>query len=255
LIPAVRHALIKGKQVFISTNTKTLQDQIEKKDILQVQEYFQSSLGRTFSFQKLKGRQNYVSILKYFEFFDQQTFSYESAIFAIKIGFWLTTTQSGELDDLSLYGVEFSLLDEIHAGDLRVLSPENPYRDFEFVFRARNRAKLAHIVILNHALLLSEYLEDAETGLLPKIETLVLDEVHNLESVATETLKKTSEFSLFEKAISDIEKTIKKFNKTKPLEAFVTPELTRLSESILLSSAMIFEGLEKYFQALQGQQG
>jgi Rad3-related DNA helicase len=196
-----------------------------------------------------------VSILKYFEFFDQQTFSYESAVFAIKIGFWLTTTQSGELDDLSLYGVEFSLLDEIHAGDLRVLSPENPYRDFEFVFRARNRAKLAHIVILNHALLLSEYLEDAETGLLPKIETLVLDEVHNLESVATETLKKTSEFSLFEKAISDIEKTIKKFNKTKPLEAFVTPELTRLSESILLSSAMIFEGLEKYFRALQGQQG
>ncbi len=251
LIPAVSHALRTEKQVFISTNTKTLQDQIEKKDILQVQEYFRASTGMEFTFQKLKGRQNYLSILKFFEYFDQQGFDYEASIFALKLSFWLCETESGELDELSLYGIEFLLLDEVHAGDMRVLSPENPYKDQEFVLKARNGAKTAHIVILNHALILSEYLEDTETWLLPKIETLILDEVHNLESVATETLKETTEFVMFEKTLADIERTIKKFNKAKPIEAFVTPEIPRLVEGILLNSALLFEGIEKYFRWIQ----
>lgn len=225
LIPGLISALRAGKQVFVSTNTKTLQDQIEYKDIPRLRDLFRPFGLDTFHVQKLKGRTNYVSLLKFFEWYEKEAFVSDEAIFTLKVAFWLTETETGETDEFSLYNGEYAYLDQIHAGDLRVLAPENPHRDYEFVVRAREGVKEAQIVILNHALLLSEYLEDAGRSILPKIEYLVLDEVHNLESVATESLKKRSDFDTFSNRITNIEKLIKRYNKQHPTEPFIYPEL------------------------------
>jgi Rad3-related DNA helicase len=251
LYPAIITALQTGKQVCVSTNTKNLQDQIETKDFPKITSLFGKAGISGLRLQKLKGRKNYLSVLKYFEFFDQDELSDTAAILATKIGFWMLTTKSGELDELSLYGEEYTLIEDIHAGDLRVLTPDNSYREFEYLERARLGVKRAQIIVVNHALLLSEYLEEGESNILPKIEFVVLDEVHNLEAVATDALKMSSDFMFFEKSMHDIVRIIKKHNKLRPLEAFLSPEVTALSESLLMTARILFDEIESVFTFVQ----
>ncbi len=107
--------------------------------------------------------------------------------------------------------------------------------------------KRASIIVLNHALLLSEYLEESESSLLPKLEYLVLDEVHNLEAVATDALKVTSDSVLFEKCVIDLTRAIKKYNKTHPLDTFLSPEVTAISDSLLMTARILFDEIESAF--------
>jgi DNA polymerase-3 subunit epsilon/ATP-dependent DNA helicase DinG len=174
----------------------------------------------------------------------------DEAIFTLKVAYWLAETHTGELDEFSLYNGEYGFVEEIHAGDLRVLSPDNHYRDFEFVVRARDGVKEAQIVILNHALLLGEYLDESSGGaILPKIEYLVLDEVHNLESVATESLKKRSDLEGLSNRLQNLEKIIKRYNKSHLMNPFVYPELQRDIDGIVLNVGMFFEACENHFEA------
>ncbi len=137
LLPAILHSTKEGSQIFVSTNTRTLQDQIIEKDVPKLRALLKEFHLDHFSVQKLKGRTNYVSLLKAFEFIDKERFEYFEAIFAIKIAYWLMETKTGELDELSFYGPEYSLVDDINASDSRVLGSENPHKDDEFLFLAR----------------------------------------------------------------------------------------------------------------------
>ena len=71
LVPAILHSLSTGKQVFVSTNTKTLQDQIVYKDVPLLREMFQARDPRyAFSVAKVKGRRNYLGLLPFFDFLE-----------------------------------------------------------------------------------------------------------------------------------------------------------------------------------------
>ncbi|MDD2745690.1 MAG: helicase C-terminal domain-containing protein [Candidatus Gracilibacteria bacterium] len=248
LIPGLLTATSKGKQLFVSTNTKTLQDQIENKDIPQLRELLKPHGIEGFRVQKLKGRSNYLSLLKFFEWYDKEAFTSDEAIFTLKVAYWLMQTHTGELDEFSLYNGEYGFIEEIHAGDIRVLSPDNHYKDFEFIVRARDGVKEAQIVILNHALLLGEYLDEAGGAILPKIEYLVLDEVHNLEAVATESLKKKSDLEGLSNRLQNLEKIIKRYNKSHLQDPFIYPELQRDIDGIILNVGMFFESCENHFE-------
>jgi DNA polymerase-3 subunit epsilon/ATP-dependent DNA helicase DinG len=52
-----------------------------------------------------------------------------------------------------------------------------------FLFRARRNADAAHLVVVNHALLLSDTVSGSRV--LPEYEHLVVDEAHHLEDQAT----------------------------------------------------------------------
>lgn len=249
LIPGLLAASAKGKQLFVSTNTKTLQDQIETKDIPQLRALLESHGVSGFRVQKLKWRSNYLSLLKFFEWYDKESFTPDEAIFTLKVAYWLTQTSTWELDEFSLYNGEYGFIEEIHAGDVRVLSPDNHYRDYEFVVRARDGVKEAQIVILNHALLLGEYLDDVNGAILPKIEYLILDEVHNLEAVATESLKKKSDLEGLSNRLQNLEKIIKRYNKSHLMDPFIYPELQRDIDGVVLSVGLFFESCENHFES------
>lgn len=166
-VPSILYSIRTGTQVFISTNTKTLQDQIFEKDIPMLHTLFgRHSIG-DFSVAKIKGRSNYVSLLLLFEYMDSHVLDEAGIIFLLKIVFWLGETRYGEIDELVFYGGEYQLLDKIRATDKRVLSPDNPYRKEEFLYRIRQDAKNANIVIMNHSLLLSEIEMPEEGGSSP----------------------------------------------------------------------------------------
>ena len=73
-LPSVLHALSTGTQVCISTHTRTLQDQIEYKDIPKIRSLLEPFELQNFRIQKLKGRSNYASLLRSIEYIEQEKF-------------------------------------------------------------------------------------------------------------------------------------------------------------------------------------
>lgn len=62
-----------------------------------------------------------------------------------------------------------------------------------------------------------------------------MDEVHNLEAVATESLKKRSDFDTLSAHLVNVEKIIKRYNKSHPNDPFIYPELQGEIDGILLN--------------------
>lgn len=256
-IPSIITSIRTGKSVYISTNTKTLQDQIFEKDIPAMRELCRAEGIEDFSVTKIKGRSNYLSLFLFFEYIEGDIREEIEYIVVAKLLFWLLRTEYGELDELSWYGQEYSIVDKLRSNDRRVLIPENPYRKEEFLYRVRQDAKTANIIIINHALLLSETTEDTPSKILPDIKLLVIDEVHNLEAVATDALKYSTSLTQIEEALSSIDLIIKRQNqKGKPVtELFVFPDFRDMSESIVLNFGMVFDVLYRYLAFRVPQSG
>lgn len=256
-IPSIITSIQTGKSVYISTNTKTLQDQIFEKDIPAMRELCRAQGISDFSVTKIKGRSNYLSLFLFFEYLEGDIREEVEYIVVAKLLFWLLRTEYGELDELSWYGQEYFIIDRLRSNDRRVLIPENPYRKEEFLYRVRQDAKTANIIIINHALLLSETTEDTPSKILPDIKLLIIDEVHNLEAVATDALKYSITLSQIEEALSGIDLIIKRQNqKNKPTtEIFIFPELRDISESIVLNFGMVFDVLYRYLAFRVPQSG
>ena len=245
-IPSIITSIQTGKSVYISTNTKTLQDQIFEKDIPAMRALCKDQGMENFSVAKVKGRSNYVSLFLFFEYLDSDIREEIEYIVVAKLLLWLGKTEYGELDELSWYGQEYSIIDKLRSNDRRVLIPENPYRKEEFLYRVRQDAKTANIIIINHALLLSETTEETPSKILPDIKLLVIDEVHNLEAVATDALRYSTTLSDVESALSGIDLIIKRQKNKLLTEAFLFPEFQNVSESIVLNFGMVFDVLYRY---------
>lgn len=251
LIPALIHSLKTWSQVIISTNTKWLQDQIIYKDIPKLKEIlkeFDENLD--FLYSKVKWRKNYLSLLKFFEFINNKEKWSEEIIFIWKVLFWLTETKTWELDELNYYSKEFSFLKEIDSGDKRVLWSTNLFKQNEFLYKARNNAKTSNIVIINHSLLFQDL--ENQSPILPKINNLIIDEAHNLESSVTQSLKKHCSYAMFDTNLAILESILKqKFSKDrlhnsdskKPTEKFFD-----IKEWILMHVWIIFDFFDTYIE-------
>ena len=202
LIPAIYTALQKWEKIFISTKTKTLQDQLYEKDL----RFLHDHLPLPFSYTKLKWKRNYISLKNFFEEIKESNLSYEKVCFYLKITLWLLETEYGELDELRFYGQEYFFQKYINAETF--LYNENKYLSYEFLQKAKQKVDKSHIVIVNHALLFSDRKGNSE--LFEKIDNLVIDEAHSLEDAITETLRESVNYKEFETILSIIESKLKK---------------------------------------------
>jgi ATP-dependent DNA helicase DinG len=93
LLPAARS----GLKVVVSTATKTLQEQLAEKDVPLLR-----ALGIDVRVAFLKGRQNYLCLLRFEQFHRNPTFAVreEAAVFD-GIARWAETTQTGDRAELS----------------------------------------------------------------------------------------------------------------------------------------------------------
>ncbi len=229
IIPSIFHSLQTWEQVFVSTSTKALQDQIFYKDLKNLQEEY----GIDFSYSKLKGKRNYIWVSSFFSFIDQDTsYAISKTSFIAKIFLWLSVTANGELDELEYYGQEFSFLYEINADDMHTFSTENEYIDNEFAVYARRQAKKTNVVIINNNILFQDL--DREGSILSKVENLIVDEAHNFEDVLTQSLQKS--FSL-----DELEKSFLKLEKKLLTEEVRLPILSLTREKIIFELSTIFD--------------
>ncbi len=194
LLPAALYALQRGERVVISTNTINLQDQLYNKDIPDVQRMLAEApeLQRNdeplpdLQAQLLKGRSNYLCLRRYKQVQRETEFAPHEARAMLKVQFWLPTTTSGDRAELLLLEDEQVAWGRINVTPDTCTGARCP--DFRecFFFRARRQAEAAHIIVVNHALLLADLV--AQSHIIPPFEHLIIDEAHNLEDVATDQL-------------------------------------------------------------------
>lgn len=189
LVPAALFALRRGERVVVSTNTINLQDQLFFKDIPDLQRMLgdaASPKNAPLHAALLKGRSNYLCLRRYKETRRSDTLQPEEVQALLKVYFWLPTTQSGDRAELVFHEREQFAWSRINVTPETCTGPRCPEFRECFFFRARRRAEAAHLVVVNHALLIADLATEALV--LPAYAHVVIDEAHNLEDVATDQL-------------------------------------------------------------------
>ncbi len=183
LLPAILWAAHNNERVVISTNTINLQDQLSQKDIPAIQQV----LPLDFKFTVLKGRSNYLCLRRLDAMRRQESHTPVEIRVLAKVLAWLPSTTTGDMAELTFTPSELKVWARL-ASDPEHCTVERCANrpDKCFFWRAREKAESAHLVVVNHALLLSDMA--LENRVLPEFNYLIIDEAHHLETRATEAL-------------------------------------------------------------------
>jgi predicted DnaQ family exonuclease/DinG family helicase len=183
LLPAIHWAMQNNDRIVISTNTINLQDQLSTKDIPDLRKV----LPLDFKYTVLKGRNNYLCRRRLDALRRQATHTLDELRVLAKVLAWLPSTTTGDVAELTLTPSEQRVWAQL-ASDPEHCTPERcgHRADKCFFWIARERAEAAHLVIINHALLLSDMALD--NRVLPEFKYLIVDEAHHLEGRATDAL-------------------------------------------------------------------
>lgn len=193
LVPAAMFAAQRGQRVVVSTNTINLQDQLYFKDIPALQGIMAGgSAGERgspadpppFTAALLKGRGNYLCLKRYKDMRRDGRLLADDVRALLKVQLWLPTTATGDKAELMFVEREGAAWGRISAAFEGCPGPKCADFNDCFYFKARKQAEAAHLVVVNHALLLADVI--VETDVIPRYDHLVLDEAHNLEDVATD---------------------------------------------------------------------
>ena len=183
LLPALDQIVRNKKRVVVSTHTIALQEQLIHKDV----PFLQAAIGLTFKAELVKGRQNYLSLrrLKGASGRQKALFASAAARDALhKVEDWAYHTQDGSLSDLPDQP-PFELWEKVRSEANNCLGRRCPTYDLCFYQNARRRAAQADLLVVNHALLVSDLLLRRESAsVLPDYELVVIDEAHTLEQTA-----------------------------------------------------------------------
>ncbi|MEX1253566.1 MAG: helicase C-terminal domain-containing protein [Dehalococcoidia bacterium] len=184
LVPAARYALQNDSRVVVSTNTINLQEQIMGQDIPIVQRLLGE--GAELRAAQLKGRRNYLCLLRWANLRRSPSLTNDEARLLVRLLLWLPNTDTGDKAELRLSQSEEFVWARLSAQNEACLATPCAYvKDGScFLLRARKRAEAAHVLIVNHALLLSDVAVGG--GVIPDYDHLVIDEAQHLESEATD---------------------------------------------------------------------
>ena len=184
LVPAVLWAAKNNQRIVISTNTINLQDQLINNDV----PLLKSVIEDDFRAEVMKGRGNYLCPRRLAAVRRRLPGNLDELKTLAKVLVWLQESQTGDKGEISLRSGEFFVWSRLSAEDedcslhrcQAQMEGTCPY------FKARKKAEAAHIVISNHALLVSDALSD--NAVLPNYKYLIADEAHQLEDAVTNGL-------------------------------------------------------------------
>ncbi|MCH8007342.1 MAG: 3'-5' exoribonuclease [Chloroflexi bacterium] len=182
LLPAAAYAQRNNKRVIVSTNTINLQAQLMNQDIPAVQRLLG---GDNLRAAQLKGRRNYLCLLRWANLRNAPARTEEETRLLVRLLLWLPHTETGDRAELRLSQGEDAVWNRLSAQHEACLSMPCAFvRDGScFLLRARKRAEAAHIVVVNHALLVSDLAVGG--GVIPEYSHLIVDEAQHLEDEAT----------------------------------------------------------------------
>jgi len=189
LIPAI----LSRQRVLVSTGTKNLQEQIFFKDLPSLRE----ALNVPFTATLMKGRSNYLCLHRFETYRDGVEGNTSAGGRLIESGDrvmlpvidqWARRTATGDRAELRDLPEDLPLWKDIAADVETCLGSECPRYGDCFVTLMRQRAAESDVVIVNHHLLCADAAvrKSAYGEVIPACATLVVDEAHQLEDVATQ---------------------------------------------------------------------
>ena len=180
-------ALLSGRQVIISTGTRTLQDQLFNRDLPTVAR----ALGRPARIALLKGRANYLCLHRLELAESMPTLPGIPAPNTRMLGRirrWSRETKTGDLAEVASLRDNDPVRGAVTSTRENCLGTGCPVFGRCHVVAARREAQAADIVVVNHHLLLADLaLKDEGFGeLLPGTEAVILDEAHQVPEIAAQ---------------------------------------------------------------------
>ena len=177
-------AILSGQKVVVSTNTLNLQDQILTKEIPFIKKHLAPRLNALC----IKGRQNYLCLYRWQQFLA----SPQRNIFADdrdtqRITDWLEKTETGDRSELAWLADNAPLWQAITASASQCLGGNCPDASSCFITHLRKKAGQAQLLVVNHHLFFSDLAlrRFGHAEVLPRYESVIFDEAHHLEGVAT----------------------------------------------------------------------
>ncbi len=210
LLPAIHWAVGNGQRVVIATHTINLQDQLLAKDIPDLRRI----LSLEFKAVALKGRNNYVCPRRVRQMrasletrrsarTDAASRRSEGELRVLaRVLIWMETTLTGDRQELFLPTSEDNAIWSYLCSDAELCTPDHCRRENCFYQRARRAAENAHVIVVNHALLLADVA--AENRVLPDYKYLIIDEAHHLESSVTKQMSFQADQRSLERILNDI---------------------------------------------------
>ncbi|MBI2263833.1 MAG: hypothetical protein HYU64_01460 [Armatimonadetes bacterium] len=171
LIPAI----LSGEKTVVSTATIALQDQLAKKDLV----FLGKALPHEFSFDILKGKNNYVCLKRERELTEQGEARDRFAQ-------WLRDTPTGDKEEIPFIPDFWGKV----CGDTEDCGGRKcPFFSDCFYYNHFKNLHKVDILVVNHYLLIYDLL--SEFTLLPFHKTLIIDEAHEIENVVSHVLGST----------------------------------------------------------------
>ena len=189
LIPAI----LSRQRVLVSTGTKNLQEQIFFKDLPALQR----ALNVPFTATLMKGRSNYLCLHRWEMYRDGVEGKTSAGGRLIESGDevllpvlkdWAAQTKTGDRAELKELPEDLPMWKEISAEAEACLGSRCPRYGDCYVTLMRQRAQESDVVIVNHHLLCADAAVRNSTfgEIIPAGPTLVVDEAHQLEDIATQ---------------------------------------------------------------------
>ncbi|CFW97518.1 Helicase, C-terminal [Syntrophomonas zehnderi OL-4] len=173
LIPAVLWASQRGEKVVVSTRTKALQQQIMEHDLPDLAKIMDGPI----KYAEARGRENYLCWNKYMTILaGKKRLSEPEQDFIQAVLYWAESTRTGDRQELALSGEKMKFWPVLAADRNNCLKDKCRYHDKCFRLKMIRNLDKADIIVVNHALLLSDTLVD--NTILPTYENLIIDEAH-----------------------------------------------------------------------------
>ncbi len=200
LIPAV----LSGKRVVISTATLNLQDQIINKDLPLVQKVVDQKISALC----IKGRENYLCHYRWYQYCSNPQLSLIDDPWVEQIENWLKTTSTGDRAELDWLSKKSGLWSKISCQSNHCLGGDCPEGTICFINQLRKKAGSARLLIVNHHLFFSDLAlrKEGFGELMPRYESVIFDEAHHLENVASAFFGKSFSHYQVIDLLADIER-------------------------------------------------
>jgi DNA polymerase-3 subunit epsilon/ATP-dependent DNA helicase DinG len=182
LLPAAFWATENGRRVVISTNTINLQDQLVNKDVPALRD----TLNLDLRVAVRKGRSNYLCTRLFQQMRRAGPGSADEMTLYARVLLWLPNSQTGDLGEIVLRTPGERLAWSKLSGENPTCTSDQCAAENCPLHIARRRAELAHLVVVNHSLLLADL--SSNGMVLPEYTDLIIDEAHHLEAAVTDGL-------------------------------------------------------------------
>ncbi len=178
--------LLAGGKVIISTGTKTLQDQLFKRDIPNVR----AALKVPVTIALLKGRANYICHYHLERSLQDTHMSFinrEEIHYLQQIESYAHISKNGDKSGLSEVPENAAIWQQVTSTRDSCLGSECPSYKKCFVMEARKQASQADVVVVNHHLFFADVMlrDEGLSELLPACNTVIFDEAHQLPETAS----------------------------------------------------------------------